>query len=137
MQFHPNEIFLLLNPDTSTGKQTKALARTINTHVNELNVMREKLGPTYWKEVVTMLGMQPKELMDRAHPDYQEKLAGNTFTMNGYLQVLMHYPHLLRAPIAIYNGKAVLCQTPTDIFKLGVAAQTSTEKILPHLRKTF
>jgi arsenate reductase (glutaredoxin) len=137
MQFHPNEIFLLLNPETSTGKQTKALARTINAHVNELNVVREKLGPTYWKEVVTLLGMQPKELLDRAHPDYQEKLAGNTFTMNGYLEVLMHYPHLLKAPIAIYNGRAVLCQTPTDIFKLGLPARANSEKVLPHLRNTF
>jgi arsenate reductase (glutaredoxin) len=136
MQYHKNEIFLLYNPETSTGRQTKAMARTINSHVNELNVVREKLGPTYWKEVVTMLGLKPKELMDRAHPDYQEKIAGNTFTMNGYLEVLMHYPHLLKGPIAIYNGKAVLCQTPTDIFKLGISAPADSEKQLPHLRNT-
>jgi arsenate reductase (glutaredoxin) len=83
-----------------------------------------------------MLGLKPKELMDRAHPDYQEKIAGNTFTMNGYLEVLMHYPHLLKGPIAIYNGKAVLCQTPTDIFKLGISAPADSEKQLPHLRNT-
>ena len=134
MQFHPNEIFLLYNPETSTGRQTRAIARTINTHVNELNVIREKLGPTYWKEVVDLVGLEPKELMDRAHADYQAKCAGNSFTMNGYLDVLMHNPHLLKAPIAIYNGRAVLCQTPTDIFKLGLAAKDKSEKVLPHLR---
>ena len=137
MQFHPNELFLLYNPDTSKGRQTKALAKTINSHINEQNVICEKLGPTYWKEVVTMLGLAPKELLDRAHPDYQEKMAGHSFTMNGYLEVLMHYPHLLRAPIAIYNGKAVLCETPTDVFKLGVVQRQSPEKALPHLRNTF
>ena len=137
MQFHPNEIFLVYNPETSKGRQTKALARSINSHVNELNIICEKLGPTYWKEVVTMLGLDPKEILDRAHPDYQEKIAGNTFTMNGYLEVLMHYPHLVKAPIAIYNGKAVLCQTPTDIYKLGVSPQENAERVLPHLRKTF
>lgn len=134
MQFHPNEIFLLYNPTTSVGKQTKAIARTINSHINELDVIHEKLGPTYWKEVITLLNLGPKELMDRSHPDYQEKVAGNNFTMNGYLDVLMHNPQLLKAPIAIYNGMAVLCQTPTDIFKLRTSP---TDKVLPHLRNTF
>lgn len=135
MQFHPNELFLLYNPDTSKGKQTKALARTLNNNINELDVMRERLGPTYWKEVVNMVGLEPKELMDRSHPDYQAKVAGNTFTMNGYLDVLMHNPQLLKAPIAIYNGTAVLCQTPTDIYKLRGGSQESVERVLPHLRR--
>lgn len=137
MQFHPNELFLVYNPETSKGRQTRALAHSINSHVNEMNIMCEKLGPTYWKQVVTLLGLEPKELMDRAHPDYQKKIAGNTFTMNGYLEVLMHYPHLVKAPIAIFNGKAVLCQTPTDIFKLGVSHQRNSEKAIEHQRNKF
>jgi arsenate reductase (glutaredoxin) len=136
MQFHRNEIFLLYNPNTSAGKQTKAIALTVNPHINEVNIMCEKLGPTYWKEVVTMLDVEPKELLDRSNPDYQAKVRGNSYTMTGWLDVLMHNPQLLKAPIAIYNGKAVLCNTPTDIFKLGVRAisQRATEKVLPHLR---
>ncbi len=136
MQFHRNEIMLVYNPDTSKGKQTKAIAKTIHSHINELNVMREKLGPTYWKEVVNMLGVRPKDLMDRAHPDYQTKVAGNTFTMNGYLEVLNHNPQLLKAPVAICNGRAVLCETPTDLFKLGATRQ-SDDKVLPHLRTNY
>jgi arsenate reductase (glutaredoxin) len=139
MQFHPNEIFLLYNPETSTGRQTRAIAKTINSNVNELNVLREKLGPTYWKEVVNLLGLEPKEMMDRSHPDYQNLVAGKSFTMNGYLDVLIHFPHLIKGPIVIFNGRAVLCQTPTDIFKLGVRTSTDDlgDKVLPHLRNTF
>ncbi len=137
MQFHKNELFLLYNPETNKGKQTKALVRTICSHINEVNVVAEKMGPTYWKEVVTMLGLTPKEIVDRSHPDYQTKVAGKALTMNGWLDVLMHYPHLIAAPIAIYNGRAVLCQTPTDIFKIGVKpAARSAERVLPHLRHT-
>jgi|SRR5690606_3538667 len=134
MQFHQNELFLLYNPETSTGKQTKAYAMTMNSHINEVNAMHAKLGPTYWKEVVTMLGMQPKEIMDRSNPDYQKKIAGNTYTMNGWLDVIMHNPHLIKAPIAIFNGKAVLCCTPTDIFKLGLRQKPGGAKTLPHLK---
>ena len=134
MQFHPNELFLLYNPQTSTGKQTKAMALSINNHINEVDAIREKLGPTYWKEVLNMLAMTPKDLLDKSHPEYQRKVAGNTYTMNGWLDVLMHNPHLLKGPIAIYNGKAILCRKPTDVLKLELAPR-SVHKVLPHLVK--
>ena len=134
MQFHPNELFLLFDPTTSTGKQTRAIAQTINSHINEVNSLQEKLGPTYWKEVLNLLGMTPKDLMDKSHPDYRSKVAGNTYTMDGWLNVLMHNPHLVKAPIAIYNGKALLCRKPTDILKLEGAHKTAN-KTLPHLKQ--
>jgi arsenate reductase len=134
MQFHPNELFLLFNPLSQAGKQTRAFALTISSHLNEVNAMQEKLGPTYWKEVLNMLGMTPKDLMDKSHPDYRAKVAGNTYTMDGWLNVLMHNPQLLKAPIAIYNGKALLCRNPTDILKLELAPK-SVHRMLPHLRQ--
>lgn len=136
MQFHPNELFLLYNPETNKGKQTKAIAKTINSHIHEVNAVREKLGPTYWKEVVNMLGLEPKQLLDRSNPEYQAKVAGNKYTMNGWLDVIMHNPHLLSGPIAIFNGKAVLCNTPTDIFKISAGSNVSEhERVLPHLKR--
>jgi len=134
MQFHPNELFLLYNPSSQTGKQTRAIALSISSHLNEVNAMQEKLGPTYWKEVLNMLGMTPKDLMDKSHPDYQAKVRGNTYTMDGWLNVLMHNPQLLKAPIAIYNGKALLCRNPTDVLKLELAPRAA-HKVLPHLRQ--
>ena len=131
MQFHPNELFLLYDPHSSKGKQTKAIALSINCHINEIDAIHEKMGPTYWKEVINLLGMEPRELLDKSHPEYRAKVAGNGYTMNGWLDVLMHNPQLLKCPIAIYHGKAVLCQRPTDILKLGKATQPA----LPHLRR--
>ncbi|NJN41311.1 MAG: glutaredoxin [Flammeovirgaceae bacterium] len=133
MQFHHNELFLLYNPQTSPGKQTKAMALSICKNVNEVNVIQEKLSPMYWKEIVNMLKLEPKKLLDKSQLDYQNKVAGNKYTMNGWLEVLSHYPHLIKGPIAIYNGHAVFCQKPTDILKLENVKSDS--KILPHLRK--
>lgn len=134
MQFHPNELFLLYNPQSSTGKQTKVMAMSINNHLNEVDALRERLGPTYWKEVINMLGVEPKDLLDKSHPEYRMKVAGNTYTMNGWLDVIMHNPQLLKGPIAIFNGRAVLCQKPTDVFKLENGPRASS-RMLPHLRR--
>ncbi len=133
MQFHQNELFLLYIPTTSTGKQTKAIAKSISRNINEVDAIHEKLGPTYWKEVVNMLAVHPKKLLDKSHPEYQMKVKGNTYTMDGWLNVLMHNPQFLKAPIAIFNGMAVLCEKPTDILKLE-AASKSAFKVPPHLR---
>ena len=134
MQFHPNELFLLYNPNSNAGKQTKALALDICSHINEIDATREKLSPTYWKEIVGMIGMDPDAMLDHSHEDYKNKVAGNSYTMNGWLDVLSHYPHLLKAPVVIYHGKAALCQTPTDIMRLG-GAVSQGDKVLPHLKK--
>ncbi len=134
MQFHPNELFLLYNPNSNAGKQTKALALDICSHINEIDATREKLSPTYWKEIVGMIGIDPDAMLDHSHEDYKNKVAGNTYTMNGWLDVLSHFPHLLKAPVVIYHGKAALCQTPTDIMRLG-GAVSQGDKVLPHLKK--
>jgi arsenate reductase-like glutaredoxin family protein len=131
MQFHPNELFLVYDPRTNAGKQTKAIALDICSHINEVDVTQERLSPTYWKEIVNMVGMNPDDMLDRSHPDYKKKVAGNTYTMDGWLEVLVHDGYLVKSPIAIFKGMAVFCSTPTDILKL----QPKTEdKVMPHLK---
>ena len=131
MQFHPNELFLVYDPHSNVGKQTRAIAHDICNHVNEVDVVHEKLSPTYWKEIVNMAGVHPKDLLDQSHPDYKAKVSSNAFTMDGWLEVLVHDGHLIKYPIVIFNGNAVVCHTPTDIMKI---KPKSVEKVLPHLK---
>ena len=135
MQFHQNELFLLFDPTTSTSKQTKAIAKSFTKNINEVDAIHEKLGPTYWKEVVNLLGVHQKKMLNKSHPEYQLKVKGNTYTMDGWLNVLVNNPQFLRSPIAIYHGMAVMCEKPTDILKLELAPK-SAHKIPPHLRST-
>lgn len=132
MNFHPNELFIYYDPTTNTGKQCHAYAKSISNNVNTVDCQKIRLTTTLWKEIINMLGLRPKDLLDRSNPEYQEKIAGNTFTMTGWLEVLVKNPHLLKAPIAIYNNKAVLCQKPTDILKLDFD-RPGSDKVPPHL----
>lgn len=135
MQFHPNELFLYLDPATSTGKQTRAHASGISRNIKEFDWNKVKLTATLWKEIVNMMGLRPKDFLNKAHPEYQQKVRGNTFTMTGWLEILAKNPQLLKAPIAIYRGKAVLCIQPTDILKLDLSRRP--QKVLPHLRTAY
>ena len=75
MQFHSNELFLFYNPQTTTGKQTKALALDICSHINEIDSVREKMSAMYWKEIVDMLGIQPNDLLDHSDEDSKNQSA--------------------------------------------------------------
>jgi arsenate reductase len=131
MQFHPNELFLVYDPHSSIGKQTKAMALDICSHINEVDVVHEKLSPTYWKEILNMADVHPDDLLDHSHPDYKSKVSNNSYTMDGWLEVLVHDGHLVLYPIAIFNDSAVVCHTPTDIMK--IKSKTAT-KVPPHLK---
>ena len=133
-QFHPNELLLIYNdPNTTTGKQTRAYAKSVSNNVNEVNISTDNFTTTLWKEVMNMLNLHPLEIMDRSCKDYKEKIEGNNFTMTGMLEVLAHNPTLLKAPIAVYQNQAVFCQKPTDILKF--ESGSSGAKVPPHLRK--
>lgn len=132
MQFHPNELFLYYDPTSNTGKQTRAYASSISKNVNALDSTKIKLTATLWKEIVNMLNLRPKDLLNKSRKDYQGLVRGNTFTMNGWLDVLAKNPQMLKAPIAIYQSSAMLCQKPTDILKLDIKKKVA--KVPPHLR---
>ena len=135
MQLHPNELFLICDPQSNVGKQTKAIAKDFCNHINEVDVVREKLSPTYWKDIVNMLKIHPEELLDQSHTDYKTKIAGNTYTMDGWLEVLVHNSYLIKYPIVIYNQCAALCRMPTDLMKIKPFADHAIEKVMPHLKK--
>jgi arsenate reductase (glutaredoxin) len=131
MQFHPNELFLFYDPHSSIGKQTKAIAMSFCSHLHEVDIVHEKVSPTYWKEIVNMVGVTPDQLLNHSHPDYPAKVANNTYTMNGWLEVLVHDAYMITCPIVIFGGKAVQCQTPTDIYKL---KHNPEQKVRPHTK---
>ena len=121
MQFHPNELFLVYDPHSNVGKQTRAIARDICAHINEVDVIHE----------INMAGVHPNDLLDHSHPDYKAMVSTNTFTMDGWLEVLVHDAHLIKYPIVIFNGCGVVCHTPTDIMKI---KPKPIGKVLPHLK---
>jgi arsenate reductase-like glutaredoxin family protein len=131
MQFHRNELFLIYDPHSYVGKQTKAMALDLCSHINEVDVVHEKMSPTYWREIMGMLGVHPDELLDHSHEDYKKKVANNNYTMDGWLEVLVHEGYLVKYPIVVFDSCAVLCHTPTDIMKL--KAKIKKKPLAPEL----
>ena len=118
MKLHPNELFFYYDITCSKCKKTKAFAYSITPHVNEVTFQKAKLTTTQWRDLLDMLQMEPKDLFNKANPEYQEKIARHDYDEEGWLNILSKYPHLIKGPIAVMNGKALLCLTPKDIYKI-------------------
>ncbi len=118
MRFHPNELVIFYDPTSETGKKARAMAYSLTKHVNEVQTNKNRLSTTIWKELLGKLQLRPKDLLNRAHPEYQSKIAGNAFDDEGWLNVLSQNPNLLKAPIALKNKRAILCTRPNDVLKL-------------------
>ena len=118
MRTHPREILLYYNPESSEDKKTLAYAKSMSKHVRSYAHSQNPSTPTAWKVILRSLDLHPKKLFNKAHPEYQAKLRGKEYDHEGWLRVLQKNPHLLRSPIAIKGNKAILVETPTDIYKL-------------------
>lgn len=118
MKVHTQEILIYYNPDSSAHRKTVAHAQSLTPHIRTFTFQRGPNTGRLWRSILEMLDLDPKEILNKAHPYYQMYIRGREFDDEGWLNILMRNPDLLRAPIAIRGKKAIICDNSTDIYKL-------------------
>ncbi|WKZ65696.1 MAG: ArsC/Spx/MgsR family protein [Flavobacteriales bacterium] len=104
------ELTLVYDSSTPEGRKALAYAYTLAPRVNKQDVSEVSLSTTFVRQVLKQLNLRPKDLLNRAHPYYQQHLRGRDLDGEGWLNVLAHNPGLLKAPIALQGDRAVLCE---------------------------
>jgi arsenate reductase len=112
------ELTLVYDSTTSEGRKALAFAYTLAPKVNKQDVSEVSLSSTFMRQVIKQLNLRPKDLLNRAHPYYQQHVRGREFNMEGWLEVLRHNPQLIKAPIALMGDKAVICEPASLINSL-------------------
>ncbi|MCB0794614.1 MAG: hypothetical protein KDB88_07735 [Flavobacteriales bacterium] len=115
------ELTLIYDSTSSEGKKALAYAYSMAAKVNRQDVHEVSLSSTFVRQVVKQLGLRPKDLMNRAHPFYQQHVRGRDLTMEGWLHVIARNPFLLKAPIALQGDRAVICEPASVIYTLNEA----------------
>lgn len=113
-----NVLEVYYNPSNRVGKQTVAYAHSLSGRVKATSYGTDAFTKTIWKYLLKKLNKTPKELLNKAHPYYQQKIRGKEFDSEGWLNVLMNHAFLIKGPIVVWKDKARLCETPTDIMKM-------------------
>lgn len=118
MKLRRDELLLLLDCSSSAHLKARAYAHSMSDHVREYAYKDYKFTESIWRDILEMLKLEPKQLLNRADPKYQVDIRGKNFDEEGWINILIRNPCLIRCPIAIMHGKAVLCINPKDIYKL-------------------
>ena len=118
MKTHSREILIYYNPDSSSDRKTVAHAQSVVPHIKSYSFGKSPSTGTSWKQILQSLNLHPKELLNKAHPYYQEHIRGREFDEESWIKVLQKNPDIIKYPIAVRGKKAILCSTPTDIYRL-------------------
>ena len=118
MKVHQQEILLYFDPSSSVSKKTLAYASSLTGSINAVEYDKESFTPTIWRQILDLLHMEPKQLVNKAKPYYQEHLKGKNFSEDDWINILSHRPDLIRSPIAIRGDKAIFVDNPTDVLRL-------------------
>lgn len=118
MKTHSREILIYYHPDSSADRKAVAFAQSVTPHIKSYAFSQAPSTNTSWQQIIQALAIHPKELLNKAHPYYQEHIRGREFDEEGWLNILKYNHDLIKAPIAIRGDRAILCSTPTDIYKL-------------------
>jgi len=93
-------------------------------HVQERDFEHYKLTKLMWEELLELLQMNAKQLLNKADARYQTSIAHHDFDDNDWLEILVKNPDMIRAPIAIMDNEAILCERPKDVFRLSEHKKT-------------
>lgn len=118
MEFSEREITLLFKPGVKKDKNTYVLASQITPHIKQIDVFKDKLTETQLLTIVAMLGIDVEKIVERESDLYKEKYDGKSFDTQGWVQVLVQNPELIKTPIAIKGKKAMLIETPSNVMDL-------------------
>ena len=122
MHYKKDELTLLYNSRNPRDIKTLAYASTITPKINRQDVNSVEVSATLFKLMVEKLGGDPKVLINKSSPYYQENLKGGVHQPKTWLLAIKKMPDLLVAPVALYRDRAVICPSPTDVLKVLKAA---------------
>ncbi len=118
MHYKKNELTLLYNQERELDRKTLATAHVLTDRINRQEIHSHRISETLFHILIKKLDGDPKLLVDKSKPYYQKELRGKSLTAYGWYSVMMKHPELLRAPVALFHGRAMLCNSSNDVLKL-------------------
>lgn len=118
MEFNDREILILYKPKEKKDHNTYVLAKQISEHINEIDVLKDKITPTQLKEIIDKLGVGVDDIIERESEIYNKVYKDKAFDEAGWIDVLVQNPDLLKTPIVFKGRKGVVIQTPSNVLSL-------------------
>lgn len=106
------------NPKCRKSRAGLEYVKAHNPAVEVKEYIRDGISADEIREIVKMLEISLAELVRTQEDYYKENLKGKDFTEEEWLAILSENPKLIRRPIVVRDGKAVLADPPEKADKV-------------------
>jgi arsenate reductase len=107
------------NPRCSKSRQTLELLKEHNVEAEVIEYLKTPPSRTQLVEILSMLGLEPRQLMRTKEPEYKEQgLDDESLSRDQLIDAMLATPKLIERPIVISNGKAAIGRPPETVLDI-------------------
>ncbi|MGE5154260.1 MAG: arsenate reductase (glutaredoxin) [Bdellovibrio bacteriovorus] len=107
------------NPRCSKSRQALKLIEERGLEPQVVRYLETPPDARTLDELLRLLGLEPRELMRRKEPEYQELgLDDPSLSREALIAAMVSHPRLIERPIVIKDGKAILGRPPERVLEL-------------------
>jgi arsenate reductase len=107
------------NPRCSKSRQTLQLIEAAGIAPDVVEYLKTPPSAPEFDRVLTLLGIQPNELMRKKEAVYQDLgLSDRTLSRDETIQIMIDNPQLIERPIVVRGDRAVIGRPPENVKEL-------------------
>lgn len=107
------------NPRCSKSRETLQLLQEQGIEPEVVEYLNEPPSKSRLKQILKMLGLQPRDLMRQKEPEYEALgLDDPSLTREQLVEAMVAYPKLIERPIVVKGDKAVIGRPPQRVLEI-------------------
>ena len=107
------------NPRCSKSRETLQLLHENKIEPDVVEYLNEPPTKTRLKQLLKMLGMEPRELMRRGEPEYKALgLDDPALSRDQLVDAMVEFPKLIERPIVVKGDKAAIGRPPQTVLEI-------------------
>lgn len=107
------------NPRCSKSRQTLKLLQSKGIEPEIIEYLKTPPGKTTLKKLLSMLDMEPRDLMRKKESAYREAgLDDTSLSRDALIDAMVKHPILIERPIVVANNKAALGRPPEKVLEI-------------------
>ena len=107
------------NPRCTKSRQTLELLKSRGIEPEIIEYLKTPPGKIKLKEILKMLGLEPRALMHKNEDEYKKaKLDNPKLSKDDLIAAMVKHPILIERPIVVANGKAAIGRPPEKVLEI-------------------
>jgi arsenate reductase (glutaredoxin) len=118
MELSRREILMYYKPRVKKDHNTYILAKQVTPHIHDIDVYKNPPTETQLFELLGHLKISIEEMVERESDVYKEQFEGKDLSTEDWIQAMVYNPDLIKTPIVLTKGKAMIIETPSNVLEL-------------------